>query len=630
MKLKPILIVNTVMVILFCMLICCTKDVVTSKPWIGLAGVISTLAGSAAGFGICSKGGADFTSFNYAAIFILLGVGMDSTFMLLNAWHRTDRKAGVPERMGETMAEAGVSILITNTTNILSFLIAISAPYPYVKIFCLYTGVCLLIVFLLYITFFAGCLACSGYMEEQGRSGLTLRKVAEEKLILHRKFLCLRKESYSINKTQEEKRQEEKRNNDNLAELLGKALRSRTLRLSVLVLYICYICVCIFGICNVVVFFDKTNLINYDSPMKKFVKIEQRLFKDKFFSISAIVTGNINYSDPESLTKIEDFLSRLEDSVYINEHLTNSWLKDFQTMKTPKITKTAKQTKEEFVRLVHSLYSDENSTYHLDLAFNSDFTRIEASRFLIQGQNIRTTIDQENMVTELREICNEINTQSSMKVSVYNSEFPYTDQYLTIFDQSILLTGVIVVGVSLVLLPDPISALSAIFSIISTLAGCLGLMSIWGIVLDGTTLISLIMCIGFSVDFSAHFCYNFIEHRRTAGLDQRQVVESTMLCVYKPVLQGALSTLLGVMGMLFAPSYAFIIFFKVIFIVISLSLFHSLILVPLFVQFVLDVKEAGNKVIHHVWRYGVFGVKEPQPEKCKDATKPPQCHTVHM
>merc|ERR1712129_537356 len=132
-----------------------------------------------------------------------------------------------------------------------------------------------------------------------------------------------------------------------------------------------------------------------------------------------------------------------------------------------------------------------------------------------------TTIDQENMVTELREICNEINTQSSMKVSVYNGEFPYTDQYLTIFDQSIqtiLLTGVIVVGVSLVLLPDPISALSAIFSIISTLAGCLGLMSIWGIVLDGMT---LIMCIGFRVDFSAHFCYNFIEPRHTAGLDQR-------------------------------------------------------------------------------------------------------------
>ena len=177
---------------------------------------------------------------------------------------------------------------------------------------------------------------------------------------------------------------------------------------------------------------------------------------------------------------------------------------------------------------------------------------------------------------------------------------------------------------------DTISAVSAIFSIVSTLAGCLGLMSIWGIVLDGITLINLIMCIGFSVDFSAHFCYSFIEHRHTVGLEQSQVVERTMLCVYKPVLQGALSTLLGVMGMLYAPSYSFIIFFKVMFIVISLGVFHSLILVPLFVQFILDVSDASNKVFQHVWRYGVFGVKEPQPETCKDASKPPQFITVHI
>ena len=52
------------------------------------------------------------------------------------------------------------------------------------------------------------------------------------------------------------------------------------------------------------------------------------------------------------------------------------------------------------------------------------------------------------------------------------------------------------------------------------------------------------------------------------------------------------ASLLGVIGMLFAPSYAFIIFFKVFFIVISLGVFHSLVFVPLFVQFVLDLKEA--------------------------------------
>ena len=42
-------------------------------------------------------------------------------------------------------------------------------------------------------------------------------------------------------------------------------------------------------------------------------------------------------------------------------------------------------------------------------------------------------------------------------------------------------------------------------------------MTIWNIVLDGITLINLIMCIGFSVDFSAHFCYHYIDLKHRAG-----------------------------------------------------------------------------------------------------------------
>ena len=53
--------------------------------------------------------------------------------------------------------------------------------------------------------------------------------------------------------------------------------------------------------------------------------------------------------------------------------------------------------------------------------------------------------------------------------------------------------------------------------------------------------------------------------------------------------QGAISTLLGVVGMLYAPSEAFVIFFKMIFVVITLGLFHSLVLVPTFLTFALDV-----------------------------------------
>lgn len=43
--------------------------------------------------------------------------------------------------------------------------------------------------------------------------------------------------------------------------------------------------VSIYGIMNIQVYFDKTKLINYDSTMTDFVRLEDRLFRDKAFTI---------------------------------------------------------------------------------------------------------------------------------------------------------------------------------------------------------------------------------------------------------------------------------------------------------------------------------------------------------
>ena len=118
--------------------------------------------------------------------------------MLLNSWHRTDRKASVEDRLAETLSEAGVSIFITSITNILSFFTAILVPYPYVKIFCLYTGTSMLLVFLSHLTFFCACLVYSGRCEEQQRSGLTFWLVKE-------KSQHLRMGKYQVREKQGEK-----------------------------------------------------------------------------------------------------------------------------------------------------------------------------------------------------------------------------------------------------------------------------------------------------------------------------------------------------------------------------------------------------------------------------------------
>ena len=100
-------------------------------------------------------------------------------------------------------------------------------------------------------------------------------------------------------------------------------------------------------------------------------------------------------------------------------------------------------------------------------------------------------------------------------------------------------------------------------------------MTLWGINLDGVALINLIMCIGFSVDFSAHICYHYMtaeaeEVGGTTVLKSSTRIRASLYALGLPIIQGAASTILGVFGLAFANCYLFVTFFKMIF----LSLIH--------------------------------------------------------
>ena len=41
--------------------------------------------------------------------FLMFSPGLDNAFVILNSWHRSDKKASVEDRLGDTMSEAGVS-----------------------------------------------------------------------------------------------------------------------------------------------------------------------------------------------------------------------------------------------------------------------------------------------------------------------------------------------------------------------------------------------------------------------------------------------------------------------------------------------------------------------------------------
>ena len=79
--------------------------------------------------------------------------------------------------------------------------------------------------------------------------------------------------------------------------------------------------------------------------------------------------------------------------------------------------------------------------------------------------------------------------------------------------------------------------------------------------------------------FESHSNTNIYE------LQVKERVNDSMYALGMPISQGAITTILGVIGLGLAPSYIFITFFKMVLLVIVLGALHGLILLPVLLSF---------------------------------------------
>lgn len=131
--------------------------------------------------------------------------------------------------------------------------------------------------------------------------------------------------------------------------------------------------------------------------------------------------------------------------------------------------------------------------------------------------------------------------------------------------------------ISFIFIPNVLCSLWVAFSIISIEIGVVGYMALWDINLDSISMINLIMCIGFSVDFTAHICYAYMASKAKRPEDR---VSECLYSLGLPIVQGSFSTILGVVALLLADSYIFSVFFKMVFMVIFFGAMHGLFLLP--------------------------------------------------
>ncbi|XP_051872132.1 patched domain-containing protein 3-like [Pristis pectinata] len=575
-KIVPLFSITYFLSISFSITSCMRFDCVRNKVWVAALGVISAGFAVLSGFGLLLFCGMTFAINTANAPFLILGIGVDDMFVMLASWQKTKVHAKVEDRLAETYADAAVSITITTLTDVLAFYIGIATPFRSVQSFCVYTGTTVLFCFIYNITFFGAVLALNGRREASNRHWLTFRKVEKVSKPGASTFntMCCVGGAYD----QESGAEPEHPVYYFFKEYYGPCLTNIWTKVAVVLLYLGYLAGSIYGCLQIKEGIDLRNLAFDDSYVIPFYDDVNDFFSEYGPRVMVIVTESVDYWNSTVQSDIETCMGRFENLSYVDRELSESWLRAYIGIYGNGIIDINKENV--FMENL-TQFLQHASLFKQDIDFSENKQSISASRFFIQTTNVNSSVAEKNIQTELRKLAKECR----IPLLVYHSAFIYFDQYLVIISntiQNVVVAALAMLFVALLLIPNPVCSLWVTLATASVLVGVAGFMAFWGVNLDSISMINLVICIGFSVDFSAHISYAYVSN------DKGSCNERAIYALYAlgyPIIQGALSTILGVVVLAAAESYIFRTFFKIMFLVISFGAIHGLVFLPVFLTF---------------------------------------------
>ncbi|XP_052003306.1 patched domain-containing protein 3-like [Xyrauchen texanus] len=559
---------------------CLRLDCVRTKVWVALSGVLSAGMAVLASFGLLLFCEMPFAMTVATAPFLILGIGVDDMFIMISCWQKTKVNDEVEDRLAETYKEAAVSITITTLTDVLSFYIGLLTPFRSVQSFCMYTSTAILFCYIFNITFFGACLALNGRREKGNKHWMTCMEVPKASDDDATGNICCVGGAY------------DKDTGTDLAMPMdlffknhyGPFLTKTWVKMFVCLLYAGYLAISIYGCFQIKEGLDLKSLAADGSYVGSYYDDEDKLFSAYGPNVMLVMTDkHFQYWNSTAQRNLDLCLEKFQNLSMVSKDSDISlisWLHAYLNLGSNSGVNLDEDTNFK----MHLKDFLDVSGFSQDVNFTNN--EIRASRMFIQTVNISTAVDEKDMLNAFRETAEQCGkSQTPIDLTVYHPAFIYFDQYAVIVSntiQNVVVATCAMLVVSLLLIPNLLCSLWVTFAIASVIVGVTGFMALWDVSLDSVSMINLIICIGFSVDFSAHISYAFVSSEKPSAN------EKALDAVYKlgyPILQGAVSTIAGVVVLAATKSYIFRTFFKIMFLVIMFGAIHGVVFIPVFLTF---------------------------------------------
>ncbi|XP_059977805.1 NPC intracellular cholesterol transporter 1 [Lagenorhynchus albirostris] len=606
----------------------CSRFLVDSKISLGIAGILIVLSSVACSLGIFSYIGIPFTLIVIEVIpFLVLAVGVDNIFILVQTYQRDERLQGetLDQQVGRVLGEVAPSIFLSSFSETVAFFLGGLSVMPAVHTFSLFAGMAVLIDFLLQITCFVSLLGLDVKRQEKNRLDiLCCVGGAADRAGIQASESCLFRF---------------------FRDAYAPFLLKDWMRPIVVAVFVGVLSFSIAVLNKVEIGLDQSLSMPDDSYVTDYFQSLSR-YLHAGPPVYFVMEGGHDYASLKGQNMVCGGLGCNNDSlvqqIFTAAQLDNytrigfapsSWIDDYFDWVKPQssccrvynstdrfcnasvvdpacvhcrpLTPEGKQRPQgaDFMRFLPMFLSDNpnpkcgkggHAAYSAAVNILGNGTGVGATYFMTYHTVLKTSADFIDAMEKARLIASNITRTmglegSDHRVFPYSVFYVFYEQYLTMIDDTLFNLGVslgAIFVVTVVLLGCELwSAVIMCVTIAMILVNMFGVMWLWGISLNAVSLVNLVMSCGISVEFCSHITRAFTVSTKGSRVERAEEALSRM---GSSVFSGITLTKFGGITVLaFAKSQIFKRFyFRMYFAMVLLGATHGLIFLPVLLSYI--------------------------------------------
>ncbi|WKX90079.1 hypothetical protein Q1695_009149 [Nippostrongylus brasiliensis] len=508
-------------------------------------------------FGLCSLIGNRTNSLMLIMPFLIMGIGVNDSFLTVHAWLRQPLRQAAAVRLGKVLEEVGPSITTTTLTNVVTFLIGWLTPTEEISIFCFGSAMALGFAYIYTVVIFCPILYyCSLEETKDSHEG------------------CFRKKG--------------KRFFRGVLDGYSCVLSDRRVAVILFTGTLVYWYFGIMGTISITAKLDTEKILPKDTPIHRPNRLVENIVWAEYYPVTIIVNNPVDIRDVDRLNEINAFVSEFENiSTCRGANFTMFWLRDyidyywgvgvndfdfyFDADEYPDEKEFGYKKLAGF--LGNPLYKHHKAFLNLD--YNQTVS-VRKFSLVVVYENNTSWDDRIDLMLKWRAI---VDRYPNLNASVWNVNAMFVDQMLSLKSltwQTCMWTLFCMAIVCTIFIQNPVSVVMATMAIASISLGVMGYL------------------IGMAVDFVAHTTYHYqLSHREVMrnGRELRLELDTpyarirhTVSNVAWPMSQAGISTVICILPIVVLQNYIPLVFVKTITLVVIWGLWHGLVLLPAFLS----------------------------------------------